>query len=1330
VSDIPNDKVDPAKTATSTLDREKDDKAKADKSKEDPSLKTFETHPGDASDSNHADILSEQSQFHTVPPAGQVDSSVTAIQAQSDRGSGVSPARPYTVVTKEGSVDGLMYTNSTGSTFKSLDGVDAYKVEFQKDGKVNLEPQNQVSKPISDAQLQRSVNPLNDNGDSVPRPRAAPPEAPAPPPERVKNAEPQPTPTEIQPGGAEVKVKAPVEQTPVADPPPPPLAPLHQAAAATAPAAADGVGRLSPAGNDLNFAPAQAGSAGGASAEQQQRRTEQAAAPLVVAQQFQPENQVPKKEPVEEVKDKSTGAYQAQPPSSQQAQNSAQPSAARTTDRVDPTINVGAAIQNDGTKIAGNQVLAARDGNRPSAVDVVAKPAPPDQPTMLKGSVSNVPEVPSVTPVQRATADPGEARLVTPVQRATADPGEARLVTPALRAAVDPAEAHLVTPTLRAATNPAEAHIVTPAQMAAINAADARLIAPSQRAALDATATLQPAEANRLQQFGLDARDPQTAAFLIDARRQLMSVQHQDGTPQNLTLADGLKGLNQQQADRLAAFLMHNPEATADKVILNNSLLARLNVMYVTDKTAAVPGQPLTSQRPGQLDLATAAGAPDYLALRRQALMPPPGSTEGSLIPSQTNVRELALQQVMLQNMGDFLRNQNLADRQTMANSGLLYTELNRILTASNNPPDAGKSPLVLGDLLRGTLGTPPQIQSFVLRGENLVASGRLDQLLPSRVDALAIARGPIANDAAGAVKIGTAVHDAATQPVKIEPGTAPLLTPDQVQRALDAANIAKGKPVDANAAAVGKVDASKVVKDPNAATDAAKGKAVDPHQDGISRMTDAMIAASKDGKVADVDLKLDEPLSEKQKQRSDELDEHGQPKKKPEANAVPDQKVDAALMALMAARKLKEDKDLKEKEDQQEKDKKKKEDSQRRKYIVKEKDTLESIALKQCRDVRMAALIFEINQEVLQKNVDADTKDARELLVPGTIIWLPSVDEMQEFRVKLVSAAAGTASGEKPTAEEELAIRFGQNWSGGQAPEAKAAPGPDFRVSLLAAAVEASKKRRENVENLLGPLAPVKEEGIRYVVRLGDSLKSIAMKHPGVQDVSLWELLAQINNISTECDARGIPLEKLSRGMKIRIPNLQEIADFREQNKKADSLPDATAGGVNKLGSTTLTLPAQLIPPEKTDAASKMLSAGGFDNKTPAIEPKPELTPAPEKPTITAAEIDNQVTPLSKGKAIENIRKLSDDCRIVRRHLANADGSRCYQAQLDILVRNAWQTVIVYNISDNDNWCKRLGVDGSVEKEQLNMPVPVIHQTLENDFSSNWQDYRDQFII
>jgi hypothetical protein len=1315
VSDIQNDKTDP-KAATSTLDRDKEKAAK-----EDPTQKTFETHPGDVGDHSHADILSEQSQFHSVPAAGHVESSVTAIQAQSDRGSGVSPARPYTVVTREGSVDGLMYTNSTGSTFKSMDGKDSYKVDFQKDGKVNLEPQNPVTKPIVDASLQRSFNPLNENGDAVPRQRAAPPPEAPPPPEKIKIPEPQQTAAALETKENEVKVKAPVDQPQphVADQPQPQPAPPHAPAAVLPPGGPDSAARHSPAGNDLNFAPAGAANVGGASAEQQQRRTEQAAAPLVVAQQFVPQanQEIKKAEQVDDSKDKSSAAPHAnQPQNPQPSQNNPQLSP-RATDRVDPSSNLADAGRIDAARIANSQSQAALEASR-NAITAASRGNQSDQTNVLKGAVSNVPD----------------AHVAAPPQKLPTDVAQPHVVTAAQRTGLDAADPHLLTPSQRAANDAADARLLTPTQRAANDAAEARLVTPSQRAVIDAaTAALQPAEAKRLQQFGLDVRDPQTATFLLDARRQLTALPHQEGgTPQNLTLADGLRGLNQQQADRLAAFLMHNPDATADKLALNNSLLARLNVMYVTDKTTAVPGQPLASQRPGQFDLATASGAPDYLALRRLAMMPPSGTTDGSLIAGQPNARELALQQLMLQTMGDFLRNQSLTDRQAMASSGRLYTELNHILADSNNPPQPGRNPLLLSDLLGRTLGTPPQPQSFVMHGENLVASGRLDQLLPSRLDALTIARGPLVHDGSVPLKTDAAVHDTIGQvkieptgPIKTEAGALPL-TPEQVQRALDAANIAKGKLAEADAAKLDAAKADARAGNALAGQDAAKGRVLDPHQDGANRLTDAMIAAAnKDGKMPDVDSKLDDSLGEKQKQRADELDEHGQPKKKPEADAVPDQKVDAALMALMAARKLKDEKDLKEKEDQQEKDKKKKEDSQRRKYIVREKDTLESIALKQCRDVRMAALIFEINQEVLQASFGGEAKDAKEPLVAGTAIWLPSVDDMQQFRARLVSAAAAP-SGEKLTPEEELALRFGQNWSGAEAPDAKAAPGPDFRVSLLAAAVEASKKRRANVENLLGPLAPPKEDGIRYVVRLGDSLKSIAMKHPGLQDVALWELLAQINNISTECDARGIPLEKLSRGMKIRVPNLQEIADFREQNKKTDNT--SAAAGVTKSGSSTLTLPAQAVP-APADAASKMLSAGGFDNKTQPAEPKPESPLTADKPTITAAEIDNEVVTASKAKAIENIRKLSDDCRIVRRHLANPDGSRCYQAQLDILVRNAWQTVIVYNISDNDNWCKRLGPDGNIEKEQLDMPAPLIHQTLENDFSLNWQDYRDQFI-
>ncbi|MCT6647321.1 hypothetical protein N4G37_14750, partial [Enterococcus faecalis] len=60
-----------------------------------------------------------------------------------------------------------------------------------------------------------------------------------------------------------------------------------------------------------------------------------------------------------------------------------------------------------------------------------------------------------------------------------------------------------------------------------------------------------------------------------------------------------------------------------------------------------------------------------------------------------------------------------------------------------------------------------------------------------------------------------------------------------------------------------------------------------------------------------------------------------------------------------------------------------------RRRYIVREKDTLQSIATTQLRDVKLAPLIYEINKEIIQLRVE-NGKQVPDLK-PKMIIWLPS---------------------------------------------------------------------------------------------------------------------------------------------------------------------------------------------------------------------------------------------------------------------------------------------------------------------------------------------------
>jgi hypothetical protein len=94
----------------------------------------------------------------------------------------------------------------------------------------------------------------------------------------------------------------------------------------------------------------------------------------------------------------------------------------------------------------------------------------------------------------------------------------------------------------------------------------------------------------------------------------------------------------------------------------------------------------------------------------------------------------------------------------------------------------------------------------------------------------------------------------------------------------------------------------------------------------------------------------------------------------------------------------------------------------------------------------------------------------------------------------------------------------------------------------------------------------------------------------------------------------------------------------------------------------------------------------------------------------------------------VENIKNLSEDCRVVRRHQVDATG-RLYQAQLEVLRDGVWTSVMMYNISDGNCWRKSINELGVTEVLQLDLPTAAIHQMLESDFANNWQEYRDRTL-
>ncbi len=298
-----------------------------------------------------------------------------------------------------------------------------------------------------------------------------------------------------------------------------------------------------------------------------------------------------------------------------------------------------------------------------------------------------------------------------------------------------------------------------------------------------------------------------------------------------------------------------------------------------------------------------------------------------------------------------------------------------------------------------------------------------------------------------------------------------------------------------------------------------------------------------------------------------------------------------AQMIAAMMAQKKQQEQAEKDRQLLIDEAKKKGEDKRRR-YVVKEKDTLESIAKKQLRDVRLSALIYEINKHMLPVRMEKGKQvvDPR----PGTSIWLPSESEIREFRSRLYaptrppvpgqpsSRTTPDKAGQSP--EDELSARFGAGWDGQHGTASPAA-------GMLGAAVAKSQVRRANIEKILGPMAPKTPDSgrIRYIVRLSDTLEGVAAKHPALKDASLWPLLARLNELSDEADDDDKPLATLRRGMVLNLPTPQEISQFRQaQEESGGDEAGPSTGSMDRQGPSG----ESAMPAAMKESVSQVLSS------------------------------------------------------------------------------------------------------------------------------------------
>ncbi|PZM77956.1 MAG: hypothetical protein DKT66_27160 [Candidatus Melainabacteria bacterium] len=421
---------------------------------------------------------------------------------------------------------------------------------------------------------------------------------------------------------------------------------------------------------------------------------------------------------------------------------------------------------------------------------------------------------------------------------------------------------------------------------------------------------------------------------------------------------------------------------------------------------------------------------------------------------------------------------------------------------------------------------------------------------------------------------------------------------------------------------------------------------------------------------------------------------------------------------------------------EQQKKEEQVRQDNKQTKYLVRPNDTIESIASKRLRDPKLADLIYQINKDKIEIKMVNGKKVY--VVKEGIVLTLPSPRQIREFRQ-----------------QQRLELFTAQDSSG------------ENVVSIDAKA--AADQRRANVEKLLGKIGnAVDTASQKYNVRLGDTLRSVAMKHPQLGDVTLWKLLAEKNGLPTTTDHKGVPTAALRRGTQIVLPTTEEIAQYRDR-MRGESI---TSWSSSKFETASRQCPQchRLTTTEASSCPGCTYSFNGIgkevdvevvnqpliaaSTKTATITsavPVPRIVQedVSEASTISLDGADDDNTVVTGGKAnsfnvlSENldpderkwveetilnslIEKLGENCRVVES--TSPDGSSI-RTQLEVLTGEVWIPILSYEINENTSVRHEFASDGKQRTMPIDLPASAAQELIHNDLQSNWQEYCRKFL-
>ena len=401
----------------------------------------------------------------------------------------------------------------------------------------------------------------------------------------------------------------------------------------------------------------------------------------------------------------------------------------------------------------------------------------------------------------------------------------------------------------------------------------------------------------------------------------------------------------------------------------------------------------------------------------------------------------------------------------------------------------------------------------------------------------------------------------------------------------------------------------------------------------------------------------------------------------------------------------------------QQRREKQLREDTKQEKYIVRPNDTLESITKKKLGALDLLTLLYELNKSKIQVKY-AENGEPLYVVKVGTILFLPSRKQIREYRQRLLSQSSNNHS---------MPLKPGS---------------PESQIN---------QNRRANIEKFLGPISSVKTPNeLHYTIRLGDSLRSIALKHPALKDVALWKLVARKNGLPTTTDSKGAPTAALNRGSTMVIPTQTEIAEYRltvTGNNLASMHSKSAQGVQNELAATpcpsclrlvtasSFVCPACACQIEKGEAeevddktrsrtftdcrhefeTGNLVSFGKVIGDTTLSFKRP--LPNGVQSVPTEEEIIDSTT-----------EQLSDTCRIIKSVLKR-NVAEITQSHLEILHGSEWLAVLAYEVSDTGMVRHEFLSNGTKRSVMIDLPSCAAQEMIQNDLASNWLTYCKKFL-